>query len=268
MSDGTGDNELGVTIFGTIIAAPFCAFAPYGLALVFGLEEYHAQLVAWWWALDHWLRWPLFGLYGLAGFFMLVIIAVSGIAIVDWLWRHVMRGAGWLAESVETAVSEGLAGLDAVTSLLLWVLFWPVRLLGDLLRVVVAEPLACVFQMMQEQRELRRMYRSMFREQFKTYREFKRYWDERHDGADSEDERNTREDESARDDGRRTEDESDPLDEAIKLLGLPERFTKADLERRYKELMKRVHPDVVGPNDLARQLNEARALIKKRKGWK
>jgi hypothetical protein len=32
--------------------------------------------------------------------------------------------------------------------------------------------------------------------------------------------------------------------------------------------MKAIHPDVIGPNVFATQLNEARALIKSRKGWK
>lgn len=59
----------------------------------------------------------------------------------------------------------------------------------------------------------------------------------------------------------------DPLTSAMQLLGLTRPFTKQEFETRYRTLMKGVHPDVAGPNALARQLNEARDVIRKTKAW-
>ena len=73
--------------------------------------------------------------------------------------------------------------------------------------------------------------------------------------------------------GDREAETAPPLDQfaaACATLGLPEdgTFTVTALKARCTELMKAVHPDVIGPNIFATQLNEARALIKARKGWK
>ena len=45
-------------------------------------------------------------------------------------------------------------------------------------------------------------------------------------------------------------------------------FTVADLKQRFHTLMKAVHPDLAGLTTLATQINEARDIIKTRKGWK
>lgn len=60
----------------------------------------------------------------------------------------------------------------------------------------------------------------------------------------------------------------DPLTCAMQLLGLKQGFTKDEFETRYRTLMKGVHPDVAGPNELARQLNEARDIIRRAKPWR
>jgi hypothetical protein len=60
---------------------------------------------------------------------------------------------------------------------------------------------------------------------------------------------------------------TDPYREAVHLFGLDEGFDEAGLDSRFRTLMKRVHPDVAGPNDLAMKLNLARTLIKERRGW-
>ncbi len=60
---------------------------------------------------------------------------------------------------------------------------------------------------------------------------------------------------------------TDPLAAAARLLGLPEGFTRREFEDRYRRLMKGVHPDVAGPNELAVQINAARMTIKERMGW-
>jgi hypothetical protein len=62
----------------------------------------------------------------------------------------------------------------------------------------------------------------------------------------------------------------DPFTAACKLLGLPEAggFSQAEFKARYQTVIKAVHPDAIGPNALASQVNEARDVIKARKGWK
>ncbi|WP_018263999.1 hypothetical protein [Methylobacterium sp. WSM2598] len=60
----------------------------------------------------------------------------------------------------------------------------------------------------------------------------------------------------------------DGLADALSLLGLTEPFTRDDLDIRFKRTMRAVHPDKGGSEYLARLVNEARALILERKGWK
>lgn len=63
-------------------------------------------------------------------------------------------------------------------------------------------------------------------------------------------------------------DDAGSLALARRVLGLPEDFTRQAFEIRYRTLMKGVHPDVAGPNDLARQLNEARDTIRRARAWR
>jgi hypothetical protein len=53
------------------------------------------------------------------------------------------------------------------------------------------------------------------------------------------------------------------LDEARKLLGLTEEYTKKDIEYRYKRLMQKVHPDRGGNDYLASRVNLAREILLK-----
>ena len=60
---------------------------------------------------------------------------------------------------------------------------------------------------------------------------------------------------------------TDPLQQAIRLMGLPEQFTRDDLKARFHTLIGGIHPDRVGPNELAAQLIAANTLIGERKSW-
>lgn len=60
----------------------------------------------------------------------------------------------------------------------------------------------------------------------------------------------------------------DNFKDAEILLGLPSGYTAQDLGSRYRSLIKQVHPDIVGPNDITRRLTLARDLIKAKRGWK
>lgn len=62
---------------------------------------------------------------------------------------------------------------------------------------------------------------------------------------------------------------SDPFSQACAVLGLPcdGAFTEAEFKQRYGAIIRAVHPDIVGQNSLASQVNQARDMIRKRKGW-
>jgi hypothetical protein len=49
--------------------------------------------------------------------------------------------------------------------------------------------------------------------------------------------------------------------EALEVLGLDERATREDVQREYKRLVKRLHPDLGGSTYLTAKLNEARDVL-------
>lgn len=57
------------------------------------------------------------------------------------------------------------------------------------------------------------------------------------------------------------------LETAFALFGLVPGTGKTEFDLRYRELMRRIHPDAAGPNDLARQLNQARDVIYAAYNW-
>lgn len=58
---------------------------------------------------------------------------------------------------------------------------------------------------------------------------------------------------------RRTSNGS--IKEAQEILNLGDSFTKEDIEKAYKNLMKKVHPDQGGSEALAKQLNQAKDAL-------
>jgi hypothetical protein len=103
---------------------------------------------------------------------------------------------------------------------------------------------------------LRRLYREEYATRFPSYRAFLRFYRAIENGEDPDA------------NGKRTNQAAtDPVEAAIRLLGLSEGFGKDDLKQRFWTLMKGNHPDLVGPNGLAPQINDAYDLIKERRGW-
>lgn len=101
--------------------------------------------------------------------------------------------------------------------------------------------------------KLRRAYHKEFRQQFGSYRAFRAHYD----AMDRSNERSE------------TNVAADPLPAACRTLGLPEdgSFTESAFKARYRELMKKLHPDIAGPNERAASVNAAGAAIRRRKGW-
>lgn len=62
-------------------------------------------------------------------------------------------------------------------------------------------------------------------------------------------------------------DPADPYQAAIDLLGLSPGFSRAALNRAYKQAMKQAHPDAGGSTRQAQAVNTARDLLKHAHGW-
>ena len=137
------------------------------------------------------------------------------------------------------AVGNWAVRTSVAAAHLLWTLLsWPVRMIGDLLKDQIYSRTA----LWHERQELWRLYREEYTQDFPSYRAFLRHW--------------------------RALQAADPLQQAIRLLGLSEPFTRDDLKDRYRVLIAGVHPDLVGPNELAPQVIAANTLICEQKRWK
>ena len=101
--------------------------------------------------------------------------------------------------------------------------------------------------------KLRRAYHAEFKHQYESYRAFRAHYDAMGRGDES----------------RKTNVAADPFPAACRTLGLPEdgSFAENTFKARYREMMKKLHPDIAGPNERAASVNAASAAIRKRKGW-
>jgi hypothetical protein len=113
-------------------------------------------------------------------------------------------------------------------------------------------------QTLQFEWKLWRTYRAEFRGAFPSYREFKSALNARM-YTDAQSAQQDAPPPPAR----------DPFAAACETMGLSAdgNFTEAEFKARYRALMKKVHPDIAGPNARAVEVNAAHVLIKKRKGW-
>lgn len=70
---------------------------------------------------------------------------------------------------------------------------------------------------------------------------------------------------SAKTGTKQTEPNITSIKEALEILGLEEGATKDEIEKAYKKLMQKVHPDNEGSDWMAAKLNQARDLLLKNK---
>lgn len=112
---------------------------------------------------------------------------------------------------------------------------------------------------LRQQRELQRLWREEFSAEYGSFAEFEAAF---HGGAARQDHERQAKTESPH--------SPDPFGEACALFGLPADggFTLADLTARYRKLMQKAHPEHGGSHERAAQINAARDLVKRRKGWK
>lgn len=246
--DFDSDETIGYAVLG-VIGIAIAWFIPGLLAQMLGWGQAHDELVAWAAAKQYWLFIPLLFVYVLSGFFVLVAVLSASAVIAYALFIGIKTATIRLAEATENLVTAFLDLLVRSVRIALQLFIWSLHLVADRALSLADSSTAYIRQLWAERQELRRLYREEFADQFRSFKEFKDHLN----GSKSSDEQES--------------PKVDPYEAAIRLFGLTEIFTRAELEDRYRRLMRGVHPDVAGPNELATQLNQARDLIKNRKGW-
>jgi hypothetical protein len=217
----------GLTLLG-VMALSF--LMPVWVAGLLGLSEAHAALVGWM-TLQEGIFWiALWLIYGAVGFFMLVGAAIGAVTAAIALMRGLTAATAWVLRSSHT-MAEWLGEL----------LYWPVQYASEVLWDALQQQRLRLCTFLHEQHELRRMYSEDYANDYPSFRAFLRAYHARQ--GDQE------------------------LEHAIKLMGLPQPFTKDDVKRRFDQLIPGTHPDLVGPNQLAPQLIDAYKLIRRRKAW-
>ncbi len=224
----------GLTLFGFLALS---VLAPGWAASALGCANLHAHLVDWIMAQTGLVLLILGALYIAIGFALLLGAIMGAYAAGVVLLRALAAIAGWAAET-----SHAVAAWIGV------LLTWLLQLLAECLWDACAQRVVRLNALLEEQQELRRVYREDYAGDFVSYRAFLR-------------------DFRARQKGAAQREVVDALAQAIRLMGLPKRFTRAELKERFRILIQATHPDKVGPNELAPQLIAAYTLIDKGKHW-
>jgi len=160
---------------------------------------------------------------------------VDGGGLLDrfgsWLTERIYAAGRWTYEVVDFAI------------------LMPVRMVVAAFWKPFEDWLFAKINAFELERELRAEYRRNFRQQYRTFAEFKRaYFGETEKPA--------------------AKSAAMSAEEARALLGLSARFSDAELEAQHRKLMKKNHPDVGGTDGLAAKLNEARDTLTKTRSTK
>lgn len=255
------------------IALGLSFLAPAFVADQLGYAAEFRELVAWATRQPAWVYLPLGGLYMLGGFFGVVIAGSAIFAIGYILFKAIAEATFWLWEVVRYATARLVYGLYRLVAACFLVITWPIRLIVELVWHGVSGVGRRISQAMAEARELRRVYREEYRDQFRSFREFKAAFEAANDegrrarNTGGEHSRNRRRSGAERNARHGRQEESDLFAQAVRMFGLSQDFTREELKRRYRDLMKQAHPDAGGSHEQASAVNWAHNLIKKRKGW-
>lgn len=187
----------------------------------------------------------------------------AGLVLIEWARRiadGLVSGAHETAERLIEAGSEALSFVLRVTIGFIGTLL---ELLWTALRLALdygAERFAPIFAPVRRLIEARRLYDRDFRKRYESFLTFLRAV---LNGDAEREERKERAAPPPPPPPRMT------VESALRLFGIADGpdLTAAAFEERFRRLMRAVHPDIVGANDLARQLNEARDFIRKQKRW-
>lgn len=178
--------------------------------------------------------------------------------LVEAFTQRVAEFAEWLLTTVvEVSAAWGLKLLALPFLPLIWGARWLHRTF-----------IATFMERRRQREELRRLYEEV-KDDYNSFEDFLRDFES--GGEQARQSENDRQEQQRRQKERDKPVPSprDPFKEACVLLGLaPDgSFTQAEFKQRYTAMMKAVHPDILGQNGIAAQVNEARITIKQRKGW-
>ena len=248
---------LGETVTVVIAAVAFSAVTPYGFALALGGQDTFWQAHQWVAARPVWIALPLFALYLAAGFALLTGCVLAVIAAAEFGTKAIVVVTRWAVSSSYVLLCALISWLARSAQEFLMILLAPALAGATRIGEEVARKYERAIAYLEEERALRRLYREEYADAFGSFREFRRAWEALQNGEDP----------FAEEDEPEPEPAPDPLEAALALMGLTRPFTKAELARRYRALMREVHPDAGGSDEQAAQVNAARNLIRERMGW-
>lgn len=261
-------------VSGGLIIGTLALIVPWWIAEWLGVGGKVAQLIA------------SLGVYGYAAHgaiyfasFYLVGGVLRGLLIIIGVatfgGNRLIEHAGQGFAAVAGPVIRGIGFIAAAPFVFLW-------------RGLVLHPLAAFNGWQGErknrqaqERKLRSVYESRYRNGYASFREFRRAFYAQEPLRDGPEDNSGKADDAGSQSGPRNsgpknkggnknakrDEDAAKLAEAFELFDLPVHSTKVEFEARYRALMKQVHPDIAGPNGMARKLNEARLHIRVKKGW-
>ncbi len=232
----------------TVVLGFFSLIAPIHLSMWLGvdhaLDGYPAITLAVW------------AILTVVSYGILQGLLMAAFALLSRLTAFVEGIVGFVANTVEWALTAVVEVSAQFGLKLLLLPFIPFMFAAKWLYSVF---IAGIAERRRQNEELRRLYEEV-KDEYGSFEEFVR--DFHSGGAQSGQKQKEREDAAA-------PPPRDAFKEACAAIGLPPdgSFSEAEFKERYHALIKAVHPDMVGPNAFAAQLNEARNVIRKRKGW-
>lgn len=257
-----------VSATGTVVKLFVSFYGPFVVIGVLGLDF-------WNWFLAQ--AWPVRCLI-FAPLWALSYVAVEGILrdlaiFAERLLQSAVNAADAIASAVANLLTLAVYGSGRLAAGAIGLALYPLRLLCEFVWDQAQARTNLWLQGWREAREKRRLYREEFRADFKTFRDFERYFDDPDSyGADDDGFETETEAEAEAESGRDYEPEPanpDAFTAACRLLGLPEdgSFTQEELKKQYRAAVFRTHPDRGGSNELVMDVNGANATIRMRKGW-
>ena len=203
---------------------------------------------------------------------MLSYVVVAGVTagLLEFTARlsvSAQNAINWIAGAVAAGLTLAFYGTGRLVVGAVKLALYPPRVLCEAIWDKVQIQKALWLQAWHERQEERRLYREEFHEDFRSFRDFKRHFDNTGNSAGGWD-----------DPAPEPAAKPDPIiyppyrgafEDACHTLGLPENgsFTQDDLKKSYRAAMRRAHPDVGGSEALAVKINFANTTIKSRKGW-
>lgn len=208
--------------------------------------------------------------HAVPGYAGAVLFAVAMIIMYGVLQG--VSNALFYAVSLVTQLAQSLAGtaqelterlitlvIETAARVAMQLITLPFRLIAICISWLYTTTLAPLVEYRRQRAELRRLYESV-KHDYASFDDFVRDFNEGSDSSGQKQKKNTE---------APPQPACDPFKDACATLGLPENgtFTEAEFKQRYGTMIRAVHPDIAGRNALATQVNQARDLIRKRKGW-